>query len=240
MRELHDGFAAWVADGTRDELPRDLALHASGCDECMRQTAAFDALESVDLGAALPPPLRAARIRRTAGSLPVVRAASGALVVVVVLGTGAMAGRTLFGSRTPSPTSSPAAAAEATPAEGVLSGVPSFTPSPTASPTDSPSSAPSPMRSAEAESTPAVALATPRPTMGGGPPPIATARPATPAPVLVSPPPATPVPTLPPTVAPTPLPSASPSVAPTPTSTLPPAPSPEPDPTPSPSSLPSP
>ncbi len=227
MRDLHDGFAAWVADGTRDELPRDLAVHASGCDGCIRQTAAFDALESVDIGAAPPPPIRAAPIRHVHGPLQLARAAGGALVVVIVLGTGAMAGSTLFGSRVPSPSSSPVDAAE-TPAEGVLSGVPSSTPSPTPSPSSEPSPSPSPTVPA----TPAVALATPRPTMGGGPPPIATARPATPAPVQVTPPPATPAPTETPTTAPTPSPPASPTAAPTPPTPPPPTP---PPPTPVPS-----
>ena len=231
MRDLHDGFAAWIAEGTRDELPRDLALHASGCEGCMRQAQAFDALDSVDLGAAPPPPVRATLLREANGPLSLLRTAGGALVVVLVLGAGAMTGSTLFGSRGDEPTPAPVAV-ERTPAEDVLSGVPSFTPSPTdvRSTSPSPSAEPrtSPSPSAEPDPTPAIAAAAPRPTMGGGPPPIATEPPATPAPVLATPQPAAPVTTPAPTIAPTPLPS--PVASPTPTPTQAPEPTPSCDP----------
>lgn len=232
MRDLHDGFAAWIAGGGRDELPRDVALHASGCEDCLRHAAAFDALLAVDPGAAPMPPVRAAPVPSTAtGPMRIARAAAGTMAVVIVLGAGAIVGGNLFPPRATEPLVS---ATEPTPAEGILGGVPPSTPSPplVASESATPEASPSP--SLDADPTPAVAAAAPRPTMGGGPPPISTALPATPTPQ-----PATPQPTPAPTVVPIPSDSPVPTPTPTPSPTTPPI-TPSPTPTPTPSSEPTP
>ena len=46
MNDLHDRFGSWIAAGSPDELPRDVAVHASGCEACMLGAAAMDALAS--------------------------------------------------------------------------------------------------------------------------------------------------------------------------------------------------
>lgn len=230
MRDLHDGFADWIAGDGMDELPRDVALHASGCDGCLRHAAAFDALLAVDPGAAPTPPLRAAPIPRSAtGPMRIARAAAGTMAVVIVLGAGAVVGGNLF---RPRPTEPLVSASEPTPAEGILGGVPASTPSPTPVPSDSATADASPSPSLDADPTFAVAAATPRPTMGGGPPPVSTAPPAAP-----PPPAATPEPIPAPIVAPSPSDSPAPTPTPTPSPTNPPI-TPSPSPTPAPTAVP--
>ena len=57
MDDLHDRFDDWLAAGAEGEPPRDLAVHASGCDACLRSLAAVDSLQAIDIGEAPLPPL---------------------------------------------------------------------------------------------------------------------------------------------------------------------------------------
>ncbi|MDQ3345158.1 MAG: hypothetical protein M3473_02515, partial [Chloroflexota bacterium] len=56
MNDPHDRFQLWIAEGGRDELARDVAIHASGCASCLGAAAAVDAMSVIDLGAAPTPP----------------------------------------------------------------------------------------------------------------------------------------------------------------------------------------
>ena len=115
MNDLHDAFAAWLLSGGREELPRDVALHASTCPKCLGGAVAVDALGMVNPGAAELPPLRVAagRYRRRRALAPAV---TGAVAVLLVVAAGATLGGILFNP----PRSAGVAAATPTPAEGVL------------------------------------------------------------------------------------------------------------------------
>ena len=85
MNELHDEFDAWISAGANEDPPRDVALHASGCDICLRLAASFDALAAVDPGLAPAPPLRAARVSPLSRApARVARSAAAAVAVVAV------------------------------------------------------------------------------------------------------------------------------------------------------------
>ena len=238
MSDLHQRFGDWLADGARSDLPRDAALHASACDACLRDVAAFDALLAIDPGAAPPPVLDE---RLAIGRPPLIRAlraASGvaaALLLAASVGIGAGAlldQRTQLGASVPTPT--PAG-------EGILGGgggpaasadLSGELPSPGSSADVSSHPAPTPESGASAApgtvATPAP-VATPRPTTIITPP-VGTPRPsasgaATPAPTA-PPPSVTPGPTLVPTPVPTAIPTPTPTAMPTPT----PAPTPTPTP----------
>jgi hypothetical protein len=223
VTDLHDQFRAWLADGAPGEPGRDVALHASGCDSCLRDAAALDALAAIDVGEApiLPVRVSAPASGRTT-PIPLVRALSGVAAVVLIavalgMGIGALldqpAGDEVGFAATPSPV-----------AEGVLSGVggavetptPSASGTPDATADGEPSAEISP--SFEASPTPVAgpvgppAPVAPAPTSAltppvGTPRPTATPtpQPATPAPTPVPTPPPTPAPTLAPTPSPTPL-----------------------------------
>ena len=225
MNELHDEFHAWIAAGAGGDPPRDVALHASGCDVCLRLATSFDALFAIDLGLAPPPPVRAAPVSSLSSRpIRIARSAAAAVAVMLVIGAGAIVGANAFQPRVTD------AVADVTPApilEGVLGGAggPSLTPSPTHSPAASASAEASASPTPTATPRPVTANATPNPTMGGGPPP-ASAIPATPLPTARP----TAAPTSAPSVGPTPVP---PTPAPTPTP-VPPTPAPTPTPTPTP------
>lgn len=249
MNDPHVRFQAWLADGGGAEPPRDVALHASACAECLRLAAAFDALLVVDPGAVEPPPARPIPTPVARRSLPPpLRAAAGTAAAGLLVVGALIGGSALLERRT----SAPVAQGTATPiAEAVLGGqggaaLPVATETPGATP-----------RQASAE--PSVASSIPErhagedpdPGVGGAdtPPPIAapTFVPATPAPApAFQPPLGTPrpsAPTLPPTFSPSATPSAVPTTAPTPQPTEvpsePPTPIPTPAPTPEPSGTPS-
>ena len=209
MTDLHDAFQGWLLQGARDELPRDVALHASACADCVQATAALDALASVDPGLAAVPPVRVAAARGIPrGFLPI--AAAAAVLLLVVIGGIVFSGALVRGT--------PAAeggVTTPTPGGAVLGGVPAV--SETAGPT--PSSTPS----ATASSSPS-ATATPTPLSSPGAAQSATPEPA----VVVGPVPAPPQPV--PTPLPTPRPTPTP--LPTPAPTPPPAPTATPSPTP--------
>jgi hypothetical protein len=225
MSDLHDRFRAWLTDGARADLPRDAALHASACEACLRDAAAFDALLAIELGSAPLPPLRAGRPARTMPALGMLRAGVGVaavllLAVSVGIGTGALLDRRADGGSTvasPSPDG-----------EGILAGAggPSATPASTDA-DESATGDPSPSADASDGTpgpTPAPGASTPPRFATPGPtaitPPIGTPRPtsssvATPAPTTTSPV-STPVPTPVATPVPTPVPTPVATPAPTP------------------------
>lgn len=87
---------AWLIDGARDELARDLAVHASLCGECRMQIVALDLLTAVELERAGFPPPRAAtapaRARRR------VAVAAGGVVALSAVATAAAVGWRLPGN----------------------------------------------------------------------------------------------------------------------------------------------
>ncbi|HET6649281.1 MAG TPA: hypothetical protein VFH79_03905 [Candidatus Limnocylindria bacterium] len=230
MNELHDEFDAWIAAGAREEPPRDVALHASGCQVCLGLAASFDALLAIDPGLAPPPPLRAAPLSPLAGApLRIARSAAAAMAVMLVIGAGVIVGANALRPRESASVVEPSASPTPRLAEGVLGAAtgPSETAAATASTSASPSSSASASPTPTATPRPVAGAPTPRPTMGGGPPPASAI-------------PATPVPTPRPTVAPTSAPTAAPTAAPTPPPTPTPTPSPTPTPTPEPTTPPTP
>ena len=222
--DLHERFDDWLVGGAEGDPPRDLAVHASSCDACLRSLAAVDSLQAIDIGGASMPPLR---MVAAAGSesLRTLRYAVGA-VAVVLLGTSVAIGAS--GLLRPTELGSDAEAAS--PGEGVLAGVPSAnatspppsaTPSASASDRPRPSPTPTGRPSAAALATAAPIQILPHTTPSPEPPgPDPTEEPApTPA--------STPAPTATPIVTPSPAPSVSPSiVVPTPTPTPSPTPTP--------------
>lgn len=243
----HDRFRSWLTDGTVAELPRDVALHASACDDCLRLAAGLDALTAVNAGAAGAPPTLARPMRSPFIGTAIARTAAG----IAAVGFVAVATAIGVGSLIPPDGGGLAeieATPQSTPAEGVLGGVggapdatATGTGAPTASAPGSPSTTASPSASFSADSTasqPAGTSAAAQPTPGPVTPPFQTAAP-TPRPtavVIISPPPtSTPAPTAAPTTAPP-----TPSPSPTPSPTLTPTPTPTPSASPAPSATPSP
>ena len=221
--ELHDRFADWLSaltSGAADDPPRDLALHAAGCERCLRAASAVDTLGAIAVGAAALPPMRVDPIGERGGLPRLARFAVAGVTLVLVAGSVAIGSSWLGTVRTPG-----SADRAATPGEGVLAGVPSATESPrptrtaTPRPSTSPSERPSPSAQVSDGPTdePAPTFAAPEPTYQPPPPPPPTPRPSvapsvTPAPTLT----AAPTPTAPP---PTPTPPPSPTPTPTPTPT---------------------
>lgn len=241
MNELHERFGAWLAAGASGEPPRDVALHASGCAECLARAAAFDTLAAVDPGAAGPPPVLAAAsaVDEPGLALRVLRIGAGATAVVLLsLAVGfALSSRLSSPPTTLADAPEPSGSTHVQPAEGVLSGQggPTATAFATitasASASASASAAATPVPEGEPVDAP-TPVPTRRPTIT--PDPIETPRPSatvtrtpTPSPsasasstptTAPSPtPPPTPVPTPAPTPVPTPQPTPEPTPAPTPT-----------------------
>lgn len=201
--DLHGRFAEWLAAGAAGDPPRDAALHASVCPECMARVAALDALAGIDPGLAPMPPSRHSPQLRQA-ELPAVgrfaAAVGGVLVAGILLAFGTAqlsAGR---------PGESPAATPPL--AEGVLPSTGAPSPTATATPT------PTPRPSRSPRATPTV-TATPSPTVAATPvpPPIVVPPPAPPP---APPPEVTPAPTPVPAPVPTPVPTPEPTPPPTP------------------------
>ncbi|MEO8245690.1 MAG: hypothetical protein ABI622_01100 [Chloroflexota bacterium] len=172
--DLHARFGVWLADGALGAPPRDAAVHASACPECLGGIAAIDALAAIDLGtASLPASRGGATIAR---QRPGLRAAiAAAVVAIAALGTGVVGGPLLTGSRAP-----------ATPQQQVLAGTgtPEETATPTADPstrsTASPTAAlmPSQRPTLAPYVPPAPTFATPRPTVRATPEPTPTLAPS--------------------------------------------------------------
>ena len=223
--ELHEGFDDWLVGGAEGDPPRDLAVHASGCDACLRSLAAVDSLQAIDIGGASMPPLGMVAAAGRESLTRTLRYAVGA-VAVVLLGTSVAIGA----SGLLRPTQLGPDVVAASPGEGVLAGVPSAraTSQPVSEqPTASASDSPKPKQSASEESGTAVATAAPfqvLPHSTPSPEPPGTPEPTDAPPTPSAAPTATPSATATPTASA----SASPSiVVPTPT----PTPTPSPDPT---------
>lgn len=239
MTDLHQRLEAWLIDGAPGEPPRDVALHASACDECLLAISGLDALLGTDVEAAGPPPVG----QRVASGLPtglrVARVVSG-LAAVVLLVAAASVGIDALRTRSAAPDVA-SAASTAPIGEGVLGGTPeaaatpeerSESAEPSAEPTqEAPSSfaaetadaspapvsgtqppfiAPPPPAVTPEPTTPTTPRPTPRPSAPAPPTPVATPVPTP----TSSPPQPTPVPTPPataePTTTPTPVPSQAP------------------------------
>jgi hypothetical protein len=230
MTDLHTRFGAWLEAGAEGEPSRDVALHASACPDCQPLMAAFDALATVDLTLAPPPPASADRGPRSfsplarAGRLAVAAAATVLLGAIVAIGASRLP-IDGTGEPTPAPTR-----------EEVLAGIDDAPSSPSASARPSPTRRPSPSPTPEAtvtasltatESAVAVAPSTPTPrppTPRPPAPPPPPPPPPPPAPTVAPPPPPTSTPTpqppgpIPqPTPVPTPVPEPTPTPTPTPT-----------------------
>ena len=228
LSDPHHTFWTWLAEGTPGEPPRDAALHASVCGECMRQVAALDALRAIDLGRAILPASRLAphAARRGTASIRWAGAAVAGVMGAVIVGFGATHLLAVPTSSTPSATSD-------LPAGAVLGAT--GTPLATTTGAATPSAATATPVATEATAT--AVPTTQRPATATPPQGVvATQRPATPRPsVSATPTPepssATPSPTSTPspTASPTPSVSSSPSQTSTPEPTDPPAtPSPSP------------
>ena len=220
--ELHDRFADWLsarAGGAAEDPPRDLALHAAGCERCLRTAAAVDTLGAIDVGAAALPPVRVDVMGDNHGRLlRLARFAVAGAALVLVAGSVAI-GSSWLGSVRPTDS----ADQRGTQGEGVLAGVPSATvsPRPTGTPGPSTSASGRPSSSARASDLPtddpaAPTFVIPQPTDQPPPPPPPTAAPTV-APSVTPAPTRTAAPTPPPTPLPTPTPT---PIPPTPTPTL--------------------
>lgn len=240
MTDPHDRVADWLAEAAPGDPPRDLALHASGCGECMARASAIDALADVDPGRAPEPPPHVGGTTRPAGLLPVARAVAGLatvglLVAAVLVGAGA-----LIGDRSPAGSGS-RPEASGTPGEGVLGATASD--AATSSPSEEEEQSRSPSPAATATATP-TADESPEGTTDpdpATPAPAETSAPVLPAPTTIAVPAGTPRPTVPPaTPAPAPTPTPVPAATPSPTPPPPPTPTPAPTPTDEPAPVPTP
>ncbi|HET9851385.1 MAG TPA: hypothetical protein VFP56_02635, partial [Candidatus Limnocylindrales bacterium] len=171
MKDLHESFRAWLVDGARDSLPRDVALHASACPDCLRTVASFDALAAVDPGVApLPPPWTSKSRPWTPRTTLVARASAATLAVAVIVAAGFVAAGGLLDR----PGSDATGARPTAQGEGVLgnaAGPASESATATATATASQASAsPSPSPTAEPTESPEP-IPPDNPPMGGGPPP---------------------------------------------------------------------
>lgn len=91
--DAHRRFSAWLIAGAPGEPPRDAALHASVCDECMARVSALDALAAIDAGRALlPPSIRAPQHGRIATLRTPALAAGAVLVIALGIGAGVASG----------------------------------------------------------------------------------------------------------------------------------------------------
>ena len=88
--ELHELFSEWLSAREHDaaeDLPRDLALHAAGCERCLRSASAIDTLSVIDVGAAEAPPLRVVAVGGRGRMLLVARYAVAAAALMLVVGS---------------------------------------------------------------------------------------------------------------------------------------------------------
>lgn len=172
--DLHDAFRRWLISGQSGTLPRDVALHASACPECMRATAAFDGLSTIDPAAAPEPPVIGDLTPPRTRTLPGWLVPAGASVVLGILTVSAIALNLSLDSRSLAAAAPPSATASAaaTPAGEVLGDQRSPRASATATPTETPEAS-----AAGASATPGAASTPgatgPRPTFQGTPLPTA-------------------------------------------------------------------
>ncbi len=84
----HIQLEEWLVDGAANDPPREMAFHASMCDECLSRLNAFDSLSAVDVGAAGSPPPLLAPTRVVVGlawARVATAAAGGILALILVL-----------------------------------------------------------------------------------------------------------------------------------------------------------
>ena len=211
--DLHARFDAWLAEGALGDPPRDAAIHASVCPECLHKSSALDALRGIDLGLATLPPSRVSGPSvATRRSVAWARGAAVAAVVVLAVVTGAIAAP-LFSGAGDGPDEQQVLDATGTP-EGAVAASTDATAS-----ADEPSATPSATPAASGSESPTSSAAA---SIGVVPQPPVTARPsaATARPsATATPRSATPRPTAAATPTPTPLPTPTPTPVPTPTPT---------------------
>lgn len=202
MNDAHGRFHDWLTSGAEGDPPRDLAVHASVCDDCGHSIAAFDRLAGINPGLASMPaePTGSDRGRLAiAGWLPV---ATAALFGAAILGIGVSQ---LIGMERHD---SPVAQASPTPDQNVLGQ--------TATP--QPSLGASPSVGQETLNPLGTAIPTTQPHPGATLIPRRTPAPtpgSTLSPTAVPTPTPVPTPTLVPTATPTPTPTPIPTPAPT-------------------------
>jgi hypothetical protein len=230
--DLHDLFGQWITTRAAELIedpPRDLALHAAGCDRCLRLAAAIDMLDGIDVGAAAIPPLITVPTRNEPGTLgPLARSAAISAALVLGAATAAAVGSSWLAGARPAG----GGAQPSSPGEGVLAGVPSETassrPTPSRTTRASQRETPTPEPSGTSpDESPALPAFLPPPPPAPLPPPPTT-TPATAAPSITAAP--TPTATLvpSPTAVPTVTPDLSPTQSPSPTPTSTPTPTPTP------------
>lgn len=205
MNEAHARFHDWLTSGAEGDPPRDLAVHASVCDDCRQSIAAFDRLAGINPGLAGMPaePTGSERGRLAmAGRLV---GATAVLFGAAILGVGVSQ---LIGMERHD---APVAHASPTPDQNVLGRTATPQPSLRASgpETLTPLGTPIPTARPRPGGTP-IPGRTPAPTPGSTQSPTAVPTPT-------SVPTATPTPTPSPTPTPTPTPTPSPTPTPTPT-----------------------
>jgi hypothetical protein len=88
--DQHQRFLTWLVTGAAGEPARDLAVHASLCDECQRWVAAHDGLVSMDPARAALPPSQAPAQRRASAGTRLRRLAAAGVAVVALAGIGAL------------------------------------------------------------------------------------------------------------------------------------------------------
>jgi hypothetical protein len=218
----HLRFRTWLLDGAQGDPPRDLALHASLCADCMALVAAHDALAHIDVGRAPLPPLRPTPIRSTtplrqaggfAVAITTMILVGGAVIVVALQILGRAAGEpektggVLAASGSPKASSLPASST-------YLASPPGSSASATASASSSATPQTPGLRQPQATMYPVVIPAAPRPS--------ASIAPASRAPTPSPPPQAT----VKPSPSTTPSPSATPAQTPSATPSETPSPSP--------------
>jgi hypothetical protein len=87
----HQQLEEWLVDGAANDPPREMAFHASMCEECLARLAAFDSLGAVDVSAAGSPPPLAAPTALAAGIgwARLVGAATGGILALILVLAGA-------------------------------------------------------------------------------------------------------------------------------------------------------
>jgi len=137
----HQALEEWLAEGAVNDPPREMAFHASMCDECLARISAFDSLGGVDVGAAgSPPPLPAPTPLRVGLAWARMGTAIAGVVlagILVVAGASQLIGLLNLGGNP-----QPSLVAVASPAQTDAGGFHTFGPSPATEP--SPSTGPTP------------------------------------------------------------------------------------------------
>ena len=139
----HIQLEEWLVDGAANDPPREMAFHASMCDECLSRLNAFDSLAAVDVGAAGSPPPLIAPTRVVVG-LAWARLAMAAVggilaLILIVAGASQLIG---FVGHANKPDASLVAVASATEMQTDSGPVGTFGPGPATEP--SPSTGPTP------------------------------------------------------------------------------------------------